>query len=119
MKGFRNNLKYDGKQTVFINKDFLCFNPKTLPYKAKFLFIVLKSFVNTKTGTAFPTTQHLIDMLEWNKAVVFKNLKILRELELIHVEKPRINNQFSHNIYRLENELEWVKKNIMNDTDNS
>lgn len=107
-----NVLRYKGRWNVIINKDFLFYNPKILKDKTKMLFLALKSFANPVNDVAFPSISLLTLSLGWNKETVYKNLKILREQNLIQIDKIRTKGMFSHNIYIIEDELEWLKKQL-------
>lgn len=102
--------KFTGKWIVPISKEFLF--DTNLSLEARFVYIVLKSFVNNTTIEAFPSIEYLCSITGFTNKTVQKYTRELIQKKVIAKRQVKVKGKFSHNVYSLQNEKATVGKNL-------
>ena len=101
---------YKGSWIVPIRKEFLF--DTNLSLEARFIYIVLKSFINNTKIEAFPSIEYLCSITGLSDKTIQKYTNELILKKVITKKQVKEKGKFSHNVYSLRNEKTTVGKNL-------
>lgn len=99
------------KEKFYVDDAYLNGYAKILGTTTSMVYFVLCRH-SDKVQVAFPSYEYIADKLGISSATVKRSIKLLKEWNIIKVEKggTNKNGQFLHNIYHLLDKKTWKKK---------